>query len=133
MGFYFNKKIKRIQKKHEINLCKAICKCFFHKNEKINFFKKSKEYLIERLSIENILRSIINLDLLKILFFDLRDFKEFTNIPKLDLDKLNKIFKVNMKEDYDIDENEIDKYKDKDNLKYLYENRFINYVDDFDN
>ena len=48
-------------------------------------------------------------------------------MPKLDLKMLNLIFKVNMKDDYDINDKDIEKFK------YRYENKFIKIFENFDN
>lgn len=114
-----------MQKKHKINLCKALCNCFYNKKGEIIFFLKSREYLKNKLSIENILRSMINLDLLKILIFDTRDYKEFSDLPKLELRNLEKLHLVNIKDDYNIDDKEFSGLK--------YENKFINIIDNLDN
>lgn len=65
--------------------------------------------------MENIMRNMINLDLLKVLFFDTRDLKEFCEVPKLDLKKLVKIHMPNMKYDYDYNEDKtfMGKYENK--------------------
>jgi len=74
------------------------CRCFQKRNNISKHYYKAKLYLIEKLSVENILKSLINLDLFKKIVLDESQYILFKSIPKQNLKKLRSLEKYNINE-----------------------------------
>ena len=65
--------------------------CFSKNNSNLIYFKKISEYIRERLSIENIIKSIIKNELFRKIIFNDKQLELFNNIPKIKLNVLKSL------------------------------------------
>lgn len=73
-------------------------KCFFKRDSKIKYYLKSKAYITEKLSVENILKTFVNFDLFKKIILNDNQLRMFNFIPKQPLKKLRNIDSNNLKD-----------------------------------
>lgn len=65
-----------------INLYYTIFRCLQKKEKKLKHYYESKLFIIEKLSVENILKSLINLDVFKRMILNDNQYMFFKLIPK---------------------------------------------------
>jgi len=73
-----------------------ICRCLQKRNKTLKHYYKSKLFLREKLSVENILKTLINFDIFKKIAMDDQQYLMFKNIPKQNLKRLKDLEKYNI-------------------------------------
>lgn len=76
---------------HNTSVIRIICRCFSKHNNKLKIFFKSKNYFIEKLSVENIIRQFINFEILKEILLSKEQSYIFNSIPKQSLKALKQL------------------------------------------
>jgi len=75
-----------------------ICKCFNQRNKKIKYYLKSNSYIIDKLSVENILKTFVNFDVFKKILLNECQLRIINLIPKQTQKKLKNIDSNNYKD-----------------------------------
>ena len=96
-----------------VGFCEIICKCFYKNKKSFSHFNKTKHFIKEKLSMENMIKSFINFDILKRIILSENQLKLFNNIPKQKLKILKNLDRIKLDEKSkinNINENKRTKY-----------------------
>lgn len=81
---------------HNIGVIKIMCNYFNRNSNHLKMYFETKNYLIEKLSVENIIRQFINFDILKQITLSNEGNQLFKSIPKQTVNLLKKIHTNNL-------------------------------------